>query len=358
MSAEVGSSVPASSRSTGPALGTGPGANRSAGGVASPDGGAELLEQLLAPCGRARTPRSTTRSFTWSVPSRASRCGHAARGDRRARPRRATRASPRRGRRRRARPPTESALRRVPSRRSISRAAPRPATTTRSCAGASGSASAPVAVTSVCPATPRRALRIAAPVGVELGERVVEEQEGRDVAALVESSSASARRSESTARRCSPCEPKARRSRSPDSTRISSRCGPSAGRAALEVACEPLRRGRRGSAAPRRSRGRGREPELRRREPRTAGESSSSEPPRPRRARRRASRRCSVHGSSAVGVGEPLRDPAQRGVPLPEGRAVGAREVGPRGQHAVRGRGRSTRAGPPGRPSRRRAGRG
>ena len=53
------------------------------------------------------------------------------------------------------------------------------------------------------------------------------------------SSFASASSSASTVRRCSPCEPKPRRSRSPASSRTSCRCGPTLGGRALDVALEP-----------------------------------------------------------------------------------------------------------------------
>ena len=55
-----------------------------------------------------------------------------------------------------------------------------PGVTASSCAGASGSASAPVAVTSVWPTRAEPRAEQPAAVGVELGERVVEKQEGRD----------------------------------------------------------------------------------------------------------------------------------------------------------------------------------
>ena len=84
-----------------------------------------------------------------------------------------------------------------------------------SCAGSSGSASAPVAVTIAWP-TPADPLARARAGGRRRAPRARRRAAGAAATPRRSaSSSASARRSASTARRCSPCEPKVRRSRSP-----------------------------------------------------------------------------------------------------------------------------------------------
>ncbi len=185
---------------------------------------------------------------TWSVPSRAMRCGHAARAI--AAP---TADGP--GARHRG----EHA--RVGDARTAQRAANRPVeplhqpgrtspgVTTRSCAGASGSASAPVAVTSVWPSVAETLAEHAPAVGVELRQRVVEQQQRRHARPATASSSASASSSESTAMPLLALRPERPEVAvaGEDADLVEVRAEP--GRAALEVAGEPVVEGRRGRAA-------------------------------------------------------------------------------------------------------------
>ena len=135
------------------------------------------------------------------------------------------------------------------------------------------------------------------------------------------SSSASASRSASTVSRCSPCEPKLRRSREPLASDDIVEMRAEAGRPALEIAVETrLERGRRGRLAlvrrcgaprqselpcavgePRRERGEhldARLDELARRAPRPAPSRARSHRARrsPRATRRRAAFRCAIGG--------------------------------------------------------------
>ena len=157
--------------------------------------------------------------LTCSVPSRAMRAGHAFRAiavaDRLRPARRASvgeaglRAEARRARRG---PASDEPVQGSP---------PRPAPARR------GSALRCVAVITTCSSSATRSASTRRRRGVELREHVVEQQQRPRC-----SSSVSASSSARSASRCSPCEPKLRRSRSPAAIRTSSRCGPSAGRAA------------------------------------------------------------------------------------------------------------------------------
>ncbi len=134
--------------SSSPGDGTGPGAKRSEGGVASPTEAQSFARtsSSMRPSSKAQVEETVV---TWSVPSRATRCGHAARAiadptaEGQARvtaasaPASGTPGDPERAAKRSVEP--------------FHQPAPTlPGVTTRSCAGARGSASAPVAVTSVC----------------------------------------------------------------------------------------------------------------------------------------------------------------------------------------------------------------
>ena len=269
---------------------------RRRGGVA--DRGAQLARGSPPPCGRARTPRSRTRSSR-GASRRARRAAATPRGRSRARPRRARPGSPPRAPRRPARP--RRGARGEPCRRAAPSAGPHllRGSPTSSCAGASGSASAPVAVTSVWPTRPepvaeqRAGARRRAPRGRRRAGGAAGRRPGEA------STSASARRSDSTAMRCSPCEPNVRRSRSPDEDPdlVEVRAEPR--RAALQVARRGARRGRSATAARRRSRATRARGRARPRARRTAGPRSAS-------TRARASTSCAasvttwpVQGSSA-----------------------------------------------------------
>ena len=244
------------------------------------------------------------------------------------------------------------------SRRSISATAhARPAVTSSSCAGSSGSASAPVAVTIVWPMPAIRSAERRAGARVELGENVVEEHERR-------------RRRDDR--------------RAPRPRRGAARAPRAAARPASRTCAG---RGRRHGSSRRRGAGRGPStPRSRSRSSRAsraatvggspsyssaaAGRPSSSARaanggveqrdrllPRDSRAPRRASATCSVHGATASRVDDARR---RRGA----GRRFAARRR-PRTRPAAargpaaggRATGRSTRVAPQGRPSRPPAGR-
>ena len=293
-------------------------------------------------------PRSTRRVVTCSVPSRARRCGHAARAIAVAdRVRPGARHLGEHARVRDACRAERAADRAVEPLHQPSRTAP--GDTARSCAGASGSASAPVAVTSVWPTRRRDAsLRSRAAVGVELGQRVVEQEERRDAALVGEELGLGEEQREDRqpllalgAER--PQVALARQEADLVEVRAE------AGRSALEVAGEP-RLEARASAARRRRRA------MRPSSPSSAARSANAgaRSSRPRRrastSSPRASTTCSVQGSSASGAGEAGADTPKRGVPLAERGGVGDGQVGAGGQQRGRARGRSRRGAPPGRP--------
>ena len=114
-----------------------------------------------------------------------------------------------------------------------------PGVTRKSCAGASGSASEPVAVTIVCPIGADSLTQRAAAALVELRERVVEEQERRHAAALADQLGLGEEQREHgeplLALRAERAEVAVA---APDRDLVQVRAG--AGRAPLEVAGEPL----------------------------------------------------------------------------------------------------------------------
>ena len=157
-------------------------------------------------------------------------------------------------------------------------------------------------------------------------------------------SSASASSSASTASRCSPCEPKLRSSRAPAAMTTSSRCGPSAGDAAVEIAVEALlelRDGRRLAVVAQLRRRRDR---ARPRARRTAGRAARASRSRAATSAAPSSATCSVHGCERVARREAAGDAAQRRVALRDRGAVVRRQLRARGREAAERRGRSTRA--------------
>src|SRR5215212_1384857 len=99
------------------------------------------------------------------------------------------------------------------------------ASTSSSWSGSTGSAVALVLVISACPYVRRRSARMRRRSGSS-SERTSSSKSSGGKPRRSLTSSASARSSASTANLCSPCEPKARRSRSPARISTSSRCGP------------------------------------------------------------------------------------------------------------------------------------
>ena len=170
--------------------------------------------------------------------------------------------------------------------------------------------------------------------------------------------SASARTSARTAVRCSPCEPKLRRSRSADAIRDVAQVRAERGRPALEVAVEPLlerldggRVGLVARAARLRVRARRRARRTRARTPRRA-------PPAARSSSAPSSATRSVHGASASRPETPPRTRRSDSFRWASARAVlgGERRHAP--APAGRASGRRTSGARSGRPSRRPAGRG
>ena len=334
-----------------PGDGTGPGAKRSA--------GRGRVAELGARASRGSRPRSSPSSNAQVDETRRRRaacrrapirCGHAARAIAARRPS-GHAASPRRAPRRPGRPRRGSA----PAHRSV-RAAPsaRPTTapgvTTRSCAGASGSASAPVAVTIVWPTLADSLAEDRGGGRVELREGVVEQEERRHAAWSGEHLGLGEEERQHgdalLALRAERAEVAVA-----GEDRISSRCGPEPGRAALEVARQPLverRDGRRLRVVAER---RALEAELARAlgEARRAGARASCRarldelvPRAPRPGRRPGRER------RGVGDARPRPGAARRCAARARRRTrAGPR---PRAGRAARARGRGTPGAPPGRP--------
>src|SRR3954468_3947696 len=101
----------------------------------------------------------------------------------------------------------------------------RPGVTSSSIAGSTGSEDASVAVTSVWPACCTRSASARRRLGSSSDSTSSSRSSGAKPRRS-EISSASASRRARTVRRCSPCEPKLRRSRGPLESKTSSRCGP------------------------------------------------------------------------------------------------------------------------------------
>ena len=185
-----------------------------------------------------------------------------------------------------------------------------------------GSAVACVVVITVCPIPATRSASTRRRTGSSSDRTSSSKRSGG-----AGSSSASASRSERTARRCSPCEPKWRRSRSPLAISTSSRCGPRPVDAAFDVARQTrveLLLGRCGAGV---RESRRRQPEL----PRAFGERRCEHGQRSgpfldelgRQPRERSRPRC-----ERGGVGVPELHASQRGVPLRKRREVRLRNVG------------------------------
>ena len=268
---------------------------------------AELLADRRFELRRARTPTPT--SSCSRAASRRARCAPATRSARSARrPRPATRRRPGR-----SRPAGRSATARRERRQRAD-----PGSTSTSWAGSTGSAERCVAVTTVWPMPPTRP----ASTVRRARDRARRERRREAAAAARRGASASRRASASssarTVRRCSPCEPKPRRSRSPASSRTSCRCGPtpvvarsrSRSSRALELARPSAARLRRRATPPRgRARRRSRGSRARARRASRGGRRRArrrASPPAPSTARsRRATRGRPRHGEAPRSVARP-----------------------------------------------------
>ncbi len=344
-----GRAAGACAASSGSGSGSRPGVNRSAAGASSPSA-SRSRPRISAAC----APSSNAHADERDVRRAASRRGRSAPARRCARsprrPRRASAAStsaipaagPKRESSRRTSSPIRSLTRRAPPRGDLEELGrldrERRRRRSRSRASARVAAS--------------RSPRMRRRRRVELGEHVVEQEERRLAAAARRSASASASRSASTASRCSPCEPKLRRSRAAGDDRDVVEVRPEPGRAALDVPVEPRleRRGGRRLARVDEPRRPGR-PELA--GALREGRARAARAPRVRASTSAApsSATCSVHGASASRRREPERRRvagaalrcATRGAVLERqrGRAPAARRPSVRSKYARR------TAGPP-----------